>query len=291
MRVAAKGFVMSAPAKIRTFAVSALITMVIIYAIALAGVFVFQRHLLYFPTRVYVSPRAAHVGTPFQEIMVTTEDGLDLKGWYVPAASQPFTIMFFHGNADSLRTAAAVAAPYVAAGYGFFLAEYRGYSGLPGSPTETGLYTDARAYLRYLINSGVRADHIVLFGHSLGTGVAVQMAGEFKVGGLILLSPYMSLPKAAQVHYPVFPAEYLTLDRFENFKKIPNLHMPLLIAHGGRDNVIPPAQGKQLFALANEPKQFFFLADRGHNDMFNGFDAASLDWLKQLAATTAAMKD
>lgn len=99
---------------------------------------IFQRSFLYFPSHVYVSPSNAHANRAFKEMTVKTEDGLNLVAWYAPATTKPFTFVFFHGNADNLASASDVAEPYIAAGYGFMVAEYRGYSGLPGKPTETG---------------------------------------------------------------------------------------------------------------------------------------------------------
>ncbi|HEX4758275.1 MAG TPA: alpha/beta hydrolase [Terracidiphilus sp.] len=255
-----------------------------VYLVSIAGFGFFQRSLLYFPSHSYIPLTQAHANSSLKELPVKTQDGLDLKGWYAPATSKPFTIVFFHGNGDSLYTASEIPDPYIAAGYGFLLAEYRGYSGLPGKPTEAGLYADARAYLYALMAQGVRSEDIVLFGHSLGTGVATQMAEEFHVGGLMLLAPFMSIPKAAQVHYPFLPAGLLTLDRYENFKKIGNVHVPVLIVNGARDQVIPPSQGKQLFDLANEPRQFHSFPDHGHNDLFEDFAPVSIDWVNRLGA-------
>jgi uncharacterized protein len=217
-----------------------------IYIVSLIGIYAVQRFILYFPPQGYVSPYAAGTEMFFAELLVKTEDGLDLKGWYSPAASRKFTLIFFHGNGDGLRTASAIPAPYIEKGYGFLLAEYRGYSGMPGRPSEEGLYGDARAYVKKLIDSDVKEENIVLFGHSLGTGVAVQMASEFHVRGLILLAPYMSIAKMAQIRFPIFPAD-LAKDRFDSFKKIPRLYLPILMANGGRDMIIPPSQGSAAF--------------------------------------------
>lgn len=115
---------------------------VVLYLIALVAFFALQRKFLYFPSHIYVPLSEAGVNPAFRELAVKTEDGLGLKGWYAPATTKPFTIVFFHGNGDSLHTAAHIADPYVAAGYGFLVTEYRGYSGLPGKPTESGLYAD-----------------------------------------------------------------------------------------------------------------------------------------------------
>jgi uncharacterized protein len=254
------------------------------YIALLVGITVFQRDFLYFPNPSYVSPEITFPDSRLKELSVKTEDGIDLKGWYAPATSQPLFLVYFHGNADSLQKAAPIAIPYISAGYGFLIVEYRGYCGFAGKPTEDGLYADARAFLNKLILTGVKEKNIVLMGHSLGTGVATQMATEFPVRGLMLIAPFLSISKMAQIRFPYLPAEYLALDRFENFKKIPTLHMPLLIATGGKDIVVPPSHGKRLFELGNEPKQFYFSPESGHNNLF-GADLypVSFKWLGQLA--------
>ncbi|HTB95795.1 MAG TPA: alpha/beta hydrolase [Terracidiphilus sp.] len=240
-----------------------------------------QRKLLFFPSHSYTSPAASGANASFTEIAVTAEDGIALNAWFSPPTGKPCTVVFFHGNADNLATAAQVATPYIAEGYGFLLAEYRGYSGLPGTATEKGLYSDARADLQVLNSRGIDAQHIILFGHSLGTGVAVQMASENSVDGLMLLAPYLSIPKVAQVHYPFLPAQWMAKDRFDNQRKIRSVHAPLLIARGTDDEVVPPSHGDQLFALANQPKEFHSLQGKGHNDAFDAFSSVSLHWLAE----------
>jgi fermentation-respiration switch protein FrsA (DUF1100 family) len=252
------------------------------YLLLLIGVFVFQRSLLYFPSHSYVALQDAYANRSFVELPVKTADGLDLKAWYAPATSKPFTFVFFHGNGDCLATASGTADPYIAAGYGFLVAEYRGYSGLPGKPTEAGLYADGRATINALVARGVKSENIILFGHSLGTGVAVQMAEEFHVGGVVLLAPYTSIAEMAQVEYPYLPARYLARDRFENEKKIRKIHAPVLIVNGTEDQIIPPSQGRQLYDLANEPKEFHSIPGRGHNDAFSDLAPIASGWADQL---------
>ncbi len=254
------------------------------YILLLIGVFVFQRSLLYFPSHHYVTLKDAYANQSFIEIPVKTADGLDLKAWYAPATSKSFTFVFFHGNGDYLASASEIADPYIAAGYGFLVTEYRGYSGLPGKPSEAGLYADGRAYLYALMARGVKIDNIILFGHSLGTGVAVQMAEEFHVGGVILLAPYLSIPRMAQIEFPYLPAKFLVRDRFENDKKIGDIHEPVLIVNGTNDRIIPPSQGKQLFNLANEPKDLDSIPGRGHNDAFGDLAPLALGWADRLTA-------
>ena len=266
----------------------ALLILLVIYGAIVAYVYSIQRNLLYFPSHTYVAPREALADPALREFPVTAADGIALKGWYAPATTKPLTLVYFHGNGDDLESAAPIAAFYIRAGYGVLIAEYRGYSGLPGSPTEAGLYADARAYVNGLIASGVRERDIVLFGRSLGTGVAAQMATEFHPGGLILLSPYRSIPEVAKSHFWFLPVDLLMKDRFETAAKIKSITAPLLIANGGQDQVIPPSQGRDLFAMANEPKQFYFSTPAGHNDIFGyGFGAASVEWLDRLSLAAA----
>ena len=253
-----------------------------LYLLLLLAFFVFQRSLLYFPSPDSTSLKEAHANPAFRQLPIRTEDGLNLKAWYAPATSKPFTFVFFHGNGESLQDSAYVADPYIEAGYGFLVTEYRGYSGLPGKPTESGLYQDGRACIHALNSQGVQTGNILLFGHSLGTGVAVEMATEFPVGGLILLAPYLSIPKVAQVHYPFIPAEILALDRFNNAAKIGHIHAPLLIVNGVNDQVVPPSQGQHLYDLASEPRQFHSLPHHDHNDLFDDFAPIGIDWVSRV---------
>jgi len=140
------------------------------------------------------------------------------------------------------------------------------------------------------VAQGVNSENIILFGHSLGTGVATQMAEEFHVGGLMLLAPYASIPKLAQHKYPIYPVEYVVLDRFENDVKIGKIHVPLLIVNGANDQLVPPSQGRLLYSLANEPKEFHSLPGRGHNDAFDDFAVLSLDWANRLQAKDSSSR-
>lgn len=260
----------------------ALFIAVLAYFGLMAIFFATQRSLLYYPSRNWVTLAEAQANAAYREVDVQTEDGVNLKAWYAPATTKPLTIVFFHGNADQLYTAAELGDRYIALGYGFVAAEYRGYSGLPGSPTENGLYADGRAYMRYLVEHGVPANRIVLFGQSLGTGVATQMATEFPVAGLMLLSPYLSIPAVAQAHFPIFPCSLLALDRYDNAKKIGQVRAPVLIVNGTVDNIVPPHQGEELYQLANEPREYRSISARGHNDISDDFVPISEDWLSRL---------
>lgn len=259
----------------------------VVYIVGLAGIYFFQRSYLYFPSSTYVAPEEARISPRFRELSVTTEDAIALKGWYAPAIGKKATFVFFHGNAHDLRTSAYIADPYLADGHGFFLTEYRAYSGFPGYPTEAGLYADARAQIKALIAAGVREEDIILFGHSLGTGVAVQMATEFRVRGLILMAPFLSVVRMAQLRFPMFPVAYITKDRYDSENKISGIRTPLLIANGGKDWVVPPQQGWRLYELANDPKTFYFDPSGAHSNMFGtAFAKACISWEKALGKSS-----
>lgn len=247
-------------------------------------VFVFQRSLFYHPGSPYISLADAHANAALRELPVKTADGLELKGWYAPATTKRYTFVFFHGNGGCLYNQSGLVDPYISAGYGFLIAEYNGYSGMPGKPSEQGLYADGRAYLYALMAQGVKSEDIIVMGHSLGTGVAVQLAEEFHVGGLILVAPYLSVADVAQVVYPMFPARLMVLDRFESFKKMKDIHVPVLVVNGTLDKVVSPAQGKQLYLLANEPRTYVSMPGRDHNDVLSDSTFVCLDWVGKLAA-------
>ena len=254
----------------------------VIYAIATLGLYLSQRSFIYEPEDFAVPISATNGSRSLQDFDVTTKGDLKLKGWYSPATSHAVTIVFFHGNGDQLRSAAPIATPYINAGYGFLLVEYPGYSGEAGSPSEQSLYDAARAYIHALEDSGVKTKDMVLFGHSLGSGVAVQMATEFETAGLILLAPFTSLVDVARDRFFIFPVDDLLKDRYDNIHKIGSVTAPVLIANGEKDRVVSPAMGKALYVKAAEPKQFQSYPEHGHNDLFDDFSKTALSWLDQL---------
>lgn len=242
-----------------------------------------QRSLLYYPAPISAHLVDAPNANPaFRELEYRTEDGLAQVAWFaLPKAGHP-TLVFFHGNGDALATVAPLANAYIAAGYGFLLVEYRGYSHMPGAPTETGLYRDARGALHALLAQGVPSGQVVLMAHSLGTGVATQMATEFSVAGVVLFAPYTSIPDVAAPMFPIFPVHLLARDHYNSLQRIQRIHAPLLVMNGSSDEVIPPEQGQKLYAAANEPKHFQQLPGLGHNDLLLHATPLVLDWLGHL---------
>ena len=237
---------------------------------ALALLWACQRNLLYPAPRQPPGPPPAG----YRQVQLDTSDGLTLGAWYRPAAGKRPTILFFTGNAASLPASAEWCRALGEPGFGLLLLSYRGYDGNPGAPSEQGLYRDGRAALNWLAGEGVRRP--VLAGLSLGSGVAAQMACEaakpqsgWPVGvapkALLLFSPYRSIPEVAAGHYPIFPVRLLAKDRFDTASKLAAIRIPVFVAHGEVDRVIPFAQGLAVYNAAPEPKRFVALKGVGHD--------------------------
>lgn len=262
-----------------------IVTSVLVYIAAVIFMYVMQRNLTYFPDKT--TPVPAHYGVPqAQTVTVKTADGIDLTGWYIaPKSADKPVILMFHGNAGHIGIRAFKMLPYIQAGYGFLLAEYRGYGGNAGEPTEDNLYKDGRAYLSHLLEqlNGDMA-RIVLYGESLGTGVAVQLASETKgLGGLILETPYTSLPAVGQSYYFFMPVKLLMKDKLDSLSKIGEITAPLLILHGEKDMIVPYKFGRKLFEAAPAPKHMETFPRGGHNDLyFHGAGPKAVQFLDEI---------
>jgi uncharacterized protein len=256
---------------------TALLAAVTLYVAGITALWAFQRDLMYFPDQSpRVPPSYYELLDGVQEVLLTTADGFELAAWYAPAPSNRPTVVMFHGNHGSLRHERYRLKHFKDAGTGVLLLAYRGYSGNAGVPTEEGLYADARAALDWLDERGVAGKSIVLYGISLGSGVATKMAAERELGAVVLEAPYTSTVDVAAWRFPIVPVSWLMEDRFESLARIGSIDEPLLVMHGDRDSVIPQHFGRRLFDAANPPKEGFWPRGVGHNDIFDsgGFDAA-----------------
>jgi fermentation-respiration switch protein FrsA (DUF1100 family) len=240
-----------------------------IYCLLLVILYFTQRSMTYFPDRSVITPSQA--GVPEMEVIeLATQDNLSIKAWYkAPTTPHTPTLVYFHGNAGGLAHRGFIARIFLDQGYGLFLLTYRGYSGNPGSPSEAGLYNDARAAIKFLINQDVSPECLVLIGESIGSSVAIKMATEFKVGSIILQAPFSTLTDVASIHYSFFlPYKGLIQDKYDSMAIASQIRAPILILHGKNDTIIPPELSRKLFEIMPEPKEAEYLPGRGHNDLF-----------------------
>jgi len=267
------------------------IVIIAAYVGVVALLYSFQRDLMYFPDQIRrVPPSFYPMLAGVQEIELRTADGIKLFAWYAPTPQGRPTVLLFHGNGGSLRSQRYRIAHFKQANMGVLMLAYRGYAGSEGSPTEEGLYADARAALDWLNGQGIAASAILLYGQSLGSGVATKMAVERAVGGVILEAPYTSTADIGAWRFPIVPVHWLMVDRYDSLSRIINVRVPLLVMHGDADRVIPQLFGRRLFEAANEPKEGFWPQGVGHNDIFdNGGFTAARDFIeRRLASATAA---
>lgn len=260
-----------------------LLTLVIAYGFFCLAMMLSQRFLMYFPYQGVFDPVIWGLGD-FKPLHLTTQDGLTLTSWYYPPrdAGKP-TIVFTQGNAGHSGHRNYKVLPWVNAGYGVAMVGYRGFCLNPGTPTEQGLYRDARAVMDFMKSSGTTGSRLILYGESLGTGVAVQMATEYLAAGLILESPYTSTTDVGASRYPFLPVRYLMWDKFESINKMSSIHIPVLIVHGMEDRTVPVRFGKTLLAATNEPKQGLFMPGLAHKTIYDPVvQAAILDFMDKL---------
>lgn len=204
----------------------------------------------------------------FRVVQAATVDGLSLDCWYRPAdgLTKP-TIALFPGNAGHPGLRAEKARALADAGYGVLIAGYRGYAGNGGEPSEKGLLADGRAALDFLVGQGISGRRLVIWGESLGTGIAVPLAAERGLAALILEAPFTSLSDVAAQRYPFVPVRALLRHRFNSAASMADVRAPVLILHGRADRTIPVQWGEALEALATAPVTTWRPAAGGHTDL------------------------
>lgn len=260
------------------------VALVAIYLFIVLATVLLQRRLIYFPEPRHITP--ASVGlTNVSERVLKTPDRERVLVWYGAAQPGQPTILYFHGNGGSFGLRDERIRRYMAQGYGVYMMTYRSYGGSTGNPSERNNVADARLAYESLKKEGVEPDNIVIYGESLGTGVAVQLASEVSAAGVILDAPYTSLVDIAEKVYPYLPSRWLMTDRYETMNYIGKVKEPLLILHGEEDEIVPVSMGRAIYEAANQPKTLKVFPGAGHSNHsdFGSYEAA-FAWLRELKA-------
>jgi hypothetical protein len=253
---------------------------------------IFEEKLVYFPSGYSEEfYRSAAVGVKPEDHFFPSEDGTRIHAWLVRAEEPVATLLSFHGNAGNLAHRSEKIRRLRNAGFTVFIIDYRGYGRSEGSPTEEGVYRDARAAYDYLVAlPNIDTTRIIAHGVSLGGAVAVDVAVHRRFAAMILESTFSSAPDVAAAVYPFLPARFLMRTRLDSESKIRSLHLPLLFIHGTKDSVIPFRLGKKLFEAANEPKRFEPIAGADHNDVLFVAGESYLSLLREFVLTSVGEK-
>lgn len=236
------------------------------YILICAYMYSMQRNFLYIPSTNIESPSVYGL-VDFSTVRLFANDNTRLEAWYHPAKENYPTIIYFHGNAGNLMNRVNFFSLLRDAGFGVLGLDYRGYGNSEGNPSEHGFYMDGRAAMDYATKTlHIPENKIIIYGESIGTGVAVQMATEYKIAELILQSPFTSMAATASNQYPWLPVNLLLKDRYDSISKIADVHVPILFFHGEKDHLVPIDLGKDLLAKANDPKRRVYFPEVHHND-------------------------
>lgn len=255
---------------------------VALLALLLGLLWGFQRSLIYLP-------QGAPVSTPAgaQDVVLHTEDGLDLAAWWFPAADDEApAVLVANGNGGHRGLREPLARALVDAGLSVLLFDYRGYAGNPGSPTEKGVAADARAARAFLVEeAGVPAERLVYYGESLGAAVVTELATEHPPAGLVLRSPFQDLAAVAAEHYPFVPARLLLRDRFPVAEQVARIEVPTIVLYGSRDSIVPPEQSRAVADAAAELERVVEVPGADHNDLVLLSGAEVVDAVLDLSPT------
>lgn len=242
--------------------------LIAIYAVTCLVISHYERRITFQPDPRPVTPAESGL-KGVASTTLRTPDGQTLVVWRTSAKPGRPTILYFHGNGDTLAYRAERIRQFQAEGYGVFMPAWRGYSGSTGTPSEPALVADAGLAYDTLRRDGIPASDIVIYGESLGTNIAVQTAVTHEARALILEAPFTSMVAAWRQFVPFLPVDMMLSDRFDSLSIMGRLRMPLLILHGVRDRIVGQNLGRRLFAAAPDPKRFVSFPEAGHTDLYD----------------------
>jgi fermentation-respiration switch protein FrsA (DUF1100 family) len=229
-----------------------------------------ENTMVYHPYKDTDSWQPPPPGLTVEDVWVETPDGTHIHGWYFPKEGATGALLYCHGNAGNLsHRGPAVPELMNVLGESVLLFDYPGYGKSAGKPSEAGCYAAGDAVYDWLTQTKkVPGEQIILFGKSLGGGIATDLAVRRPHRALVLVKAFTSIPDMAQSQFPFLPARWLVRNKFDNLEKIARCPKPVAVAAGDCDTLIPWWMGEKLYAAAPEPKWFYRMAGCGHNDGF-----------------------
>ena len=245
-----------------------LLSLLAVYLLVLLFIYFTQRNLLYQPgDNNYLDDK---IQFSYKEVFIEVDQDIKLKSWLIEKDLKKYkTLAFFHGNAGNLFNRVHKLNELHKLDINILIISWRGFSGNSGKPTEKNLYQDAQKSIEWLNSKGIESKKIILYGESLGTGVAVELAQKNIFNSIILESPFTSMVKTAKIYYPYLPVNLLLKDKYDSINKIHKIIKPILIMHGMKDDLVPYIMSVELFNKANEPKYSFFPKNDNHMMDFN----------------------
>lgn len=248
--------------------------LLLVYFLIIIFLFFYQRKLLYHPgENNYLDD--ASLNHNIEKVYIPSDQ--KLVAWHFKKNPKFKTLLFFHGNAGKIDNRIYKLNEFSKLNINYLIFAYRGFSGNEGEPTEKGLYKDARAAKYWLNLNNIQDNEIILYGESLGSAVAVDLAKEFDFSGIILESPFTSMQKLAKIYYPYLPIKLLLKDKYKTDEKIQNIKSSILIMHGKQDKIVPFFMGEKIFDLAKNPKHSFFVDYDDHMMDYSNSLLDSLD--------------
>jgi uncharacterized protein len=235
-----------------------------------------ENRLIFFPPRYpqgFAAPET--FGLHPQEVWLKAADGVLLNGYFLAAPQSSRVLVWFHGNAENIGMGMERLEALAQLGVNVLAVDYRGYGKSQGSPSEAGVYRDGEAAYRYLVETrGFDPKNLIIYGHSLGGAVAVEIAARHACAGLIVESSFTSLSEMARHIYHLPAVEFLPRSRFDSLAKIARVRAPVLVIHGTDDRVVPFEMGRKLYEAAPHPKDFYAVEGAGHDDPYLAAGAA-----------------
>ena len=251
----------------------------------LSLLYVFQEKMIFFPgKRIVDTPQT--IGLQYEDVYLVTDDEIKIHGWYIPHPDAKATLLFFHGNAGNISHRLDSISIFHELDLSVFIIDYRGYGKSTGRPSEHGTYRDAQAAWDYLVDERrIRPDEIIVFGRSLGGGVAAGLAARVSPAAVILESTFTSIKELGKHYYPYLPVSWIARVRYPVDEDISSFNCPVLVIHSEQDDVVPFRHGKSLFENAPEPKMFLPISG-DHNTGFLMSGDAYVEGMKRFLETS-----